>query len=42
MKTYVQYGCGLDAPEQWEKFDTSPTLKIQKIPYKQIKEWLAN
>jgi len=31
-KLYVQYGCGLSAPEQWENFDTSPTLRIQKIP----------
>lgn len=27
---YVQYGCGLSAPEEWENFDVSPTLKIQK------------
>ncbi|WP_420151683.1 class I SAM-dependent methyltransferase [Spirosoma sp.] len=29
---YVQYGCGLSAPEEWINFDTSPTLRIQKIP----------
>lgn len=31
-KLCVQYGCGLSAPEQWENFDTSPTLRIQKTP----------
>ena len=31
-KLYVQYGCGLSAPKQWENFDISPTLRIQKIP----------
>jgi SAM-dependent methyltransferase len=31
-KTYVQYGCGLCAPEEWINFDISPTLRIQKIP----------
>ncbi len=30
--SYVQYGCGLSAPEQWINFDVSPTLRIQKIP----------
>jgi SAM-dependent methyltransferase len=29
---YVQYGCGLSAPQEWENFDVSPTLKIQKVP----------
>ncbi|QIP13357.1 class I SAM-dependent methyltransferase [Spirosoma aureum] len=29
---YVQYGCGLSAPTEWINFDTSPTLRIQKIP----------
>lgn len=32
-KTYVQYGCGLSAPNEWINFDTSPTLRIQKIPF---------
>lgn len=32
QKKYVQYGCGLSAPVQWENFDASPTLRIQKIP----------
>jgi predicted SAM-dependent methyltransferase len=29
---YVQYGCGLSAPETWTNFDISPTLRLQKIP----------
>jgi SAM-dependent methyltransferase len=29
-KKYVQYGCGLCAPKEWENFDISPTLRIQK------------
>lgn len=32
MKQYIHYGCGLTAPEQWENFDVSPTLRIQKVP----------
>lgn len=32
MKKYVQYGCGLSAPEEWTNFDASPTLRIQKTP----------
>lgn len=31
-KIYVQYGCGLSAPNQWINFDVSPTLRIQKTP----------
>ena len=31
-KLYVQYGCGLSAPEQWINYDVSPTLRIQKLP----------
>lgn len=31
-KIYVNYGCGLSAPEEWINFDVSPTLRIQKIP----------
>lgn len=31
-KQYVQYGCGLSAPDDWLNFDTSPTLRIQKLP----------
>ena len=29
---YVQYGCGLCAPSGWRNFDTSPTLRLQKLP----------
>ena len=32
MLKYVQYGCGLSAPEQWINYDVSPTLRLQKIP----------
>lgn len=31
-KNYVHYGCGIFAPEEWQNFDVSPTLRIQKIP----------
>lgn len=31
-KTYIQYGCGLSAPNGWINFDASPTLRIQKFP----------
>jgi len=30
--SYIQYGCGLFAPENWVNFDSSPTLVVQKIP----------
>ena len=29
---YVQYGCGDSAPPGWLNFDSSPTLKMQRIP----------
>lgn len=29
---YVQYGCGLSAPAGWLNFDSSPTLRLQRIP----------
>jgi predicted SAM-dependent methyltransferase len=32
MDMYVQYGCGLSAPEKWSNFDSSPSLKLQKLP----------
>jgi len=32
-KLYVQYGCGLSAPEGWLNFDASPTLRVQRIPF---------
>jgi hypothetical protein len=28
----VQYGCGLSAPEGWLNFDSSPTLRVQRMP----------
>ncbi len=31
-KIYVQYGCGLSAPDEWLNFDASPTLRINKTP----------
>jgi SAM-dependent methyltransferase len=32
MKLYVQYGCGLSAPDGWINFDVSPTLRLQRLP----------
>lgn len=32
MSLYVQYGCGIIAPQEWLNFDASPTLRMQKIP----------
>ena len=29
---YVQYGCGFCAPEGWENFDASPTLRFERLP----------
>lgn len=29
---FVQFGCGLSAPEQWTNFDASPTLRLQLVP----------
>lgn len=29
---YVQFGCGLCAPENWLNFDASPLLRLQKLP----------
>ncbi|KAA3603979.1 MAG: methyltransferase domain-containing protein [Candidatus Scalindua sp. AMX11] len=31
-KLYVQYGCGNVSIDGWLNFDSSPTLRIQKIP----------
>jgi SAM-dependent methyltransferase len=31
-KPYVQFGCGLDAPAEWRNFDSSPTLRLQRLP----------
>ena len=32
QKTYVQFGCGLCAPEGWINFDSSPRLRFERIP----------
>jgi SAM-dependent methyltransferase len=29
---YLQYGCGLCAPNEWKNFDSSPTLQLQRLP----------
>ncbi|MGH6847411.1 MAG: class I SAM-dependent methyltransferase [Methylocella sp.] len=29
---YVQYGCGFSTGAGWENFDSSPTLRIERIP----------
>lgn len=29
---YVQYGCGLSAPAGWLNFDSSPTLRFERLP----------
>lgn len=29
---FVQYGCGPSAPEGWMNFDSSPTLRLQRLP----------
>jgi predicted SAM-dependent methyltransferase len=29
---YVQYGCGFCAPEGWMNFDSSPTLRFERLP----------
>lgn len=31
-KHYVQYGCGLCAPDNWTNFDASPTLRLERVP----------
>jgi len=28
----VQYGCGFDAPDGWLNFDSSPTLRLERLP----------
>lgn len=32
MNKYIQYGCGWSAPEGWTNFDSSPTLRFERIP----------
>lgn len=29
---YFQYGCGLSAPNGWLNYDSSPTLRLQRLP----------
>src|SRR5262245_30886383 len=29
---YVQFGCGFCAPQGWINFDSSPTLRIERLP----------
>ncbi|MEP7246054.1 MAG: methyltransferase domain-containing protein [Gammaproteobacteria bacterium] len=29
---YVQYGCGWHAPREWRNFDSSPTLRFERMP----------
>ncbi|MBB4316236.1 class I SAM-dependent methyltransferase [Roseospira marina] len=29
---YVQYGCGFNAPEGWVSYDSSPSLRILRLP----------
>lgn len=31
-KLYVQYGCGQCAPDAWTNFDSSPRLRIERLP----------
>lgn len=31
-RRYVQYGCGLAAPEGWLNFDSSPRLRFERMP----------
>lgn len=32
LNLYVQYGCGFAAADGWLNFDSSPTLRIERIP----------
>jgi SAM-dependent methyltransferase len=29
---YIQFGCGLSCPEGWANFDSSPRLRIERLP----------
>ncbi len=31
-RRYIQYGCGMSAPEGWRNFDASPTLRFERLP----------
>ena len=28
----VQYGCGLSCPDRWQNFDSSPRLRLERLP----------
>ena len=30
--SYLQYGCGMSAPKRWRNFDSSPTLRFERLP----------
>lgn len=32
MNLYIQYGCGFSAPQGWRNFDSSPTLRFERLP----------
>jgi SAM-dependent methyltransferase len=32
ISSYIQYGCGWSAPEEWSNFDASLTLKWERVP----------
>ncbi len=32
MCEYVHYGCGQTAPEGWANYDSSPTLRLERMP----------
>jgi SAM-dependent methyltransferase len=32
-RIYVNYGCGLSAPDGWRNFDASPRLRLERIPF---------
>ena len=33
MTLCVQYGCGFNAPPGWVNFDSSPTLRFERLPF---------
>jgi SAM-dependent methyltransferase len=37
---YAQYGCGLSAPAEWQNFDSSPTLRWERVPL--LGRWTKN
>ncbi|MEO0320689.1 MAG: methyltransferase domain-containing protein [Pseudomonadota bacterium] len=32
MSNFIQFGCGLSAPEGWHNFDVSPRLTLERLP----------